>query len=152
VAYAGGNKGVFKTENGGQTWTNVYAKGNGVIGTPSTLYTSFGFPGGPGNTYDPQLSKATRNPGTAWTLMAKPAGMTNGSKRASVTFDGTRYIILAGCWNAGIWRYAEDASADIRIRPRIKTEKARSAGLYDPIGRFLGRFFPYCTASVKLLK
>jgi hypothetical protein len=44
--------------------------------------------------------------------------MTNGSKRASVTFDGTRYIILAGCWNAGIWRYVEDASAGILLPPK----------------------------------
>jgi len=116
VAYSGGNKGVFKTADAGQTWTNVYAKCNGVIGTPSTLYASFGFPGGSGFTTDPLLSKAPRNPGTAWSLMPKPAGMTNGSKRASVTFDGTRYVILAGCWNAGIWRYVEDASANIRIR------------------------------------
>jgi hypothetical protein len=141
VAYAGGNKGVFKTVNGGVTWTNVYAKGNGVIGTPSTLYTSFSFPGGPGTTYDPALSKAPRNPGTAWDLMPKPAGITNGSKRASVTFDGTHYVILAGCWNAGIWRYMEDAGTDIRIRPirhSSGTGYARQAGIYDFSGRCLG--------------
>jgi hypothetical protein len=56
--------------------------------------------------------------------MAKPAGMTNGSKRASVTFDGTRYIILAGCWNAGIWRYVEDASVGIRILPPRRSSQA----------------------------
>ena len=109
-----GNQGVFKTADAGKTWTNVYAKCNGVIGTPTTLYASFGFPGAPGFSTDPLLSRAPRNPGTAWTLMAKPAGMTNGSKRASVTYDGSHYIILAGCWTAGIWRYVEDASAAIR--------------------------------------
>jgi hypothetical protein len=33
--------------------------------------------------------------------------MTNGPKRAAVTFDGTHSIIVGGNWNAGIWRYVE---------------------------------------------
>ena len=124
VAYVGGNQGVFKTTDAGQNWTNVYNKDNGVIGTPTTLYTSFSFPGGPGATYDPGLSSAPRNPGTSWSLMGNPAGMTNGMKRASVTFDGTRYIIVAGCWNSGIWRYVEQTSTGVVV---TKSAGARSA-------------------------
>ena len=141
VAYSGGNKGVFKTSDNGATWTNVYAKCNGIIGTPSRLYASFGFPGGPAGVYDPSLASAARVPGTAWTAMAKPAGMTNGIKRASVAFDGTHYIIIAGCWNAGIWRFVEDASAGIRIRPldRRSAMAAGYADMFDALGGFLGR-------------
>lgn len=163
VAYCGGNQGVFKTVDAGKTWANVYAKCNGVFGTPTTLYASFGFPGSPGFITDPLFSSAARNGGTAWSLMPRPAGMTNGSKRASVTFDGTHYIILAGCWTAGIWRYVEDGSAGIlppmgraygagktgfmainyagreggRLRMR-GTGSARQAELFGLSGRHLG--------------
>jgi hypothetical protein len=34
--------------------------------------------------------------------------MTNGWKRAAVTVDpGGHRVIVAGCWNAGLWRYVE---------------------------------------------
>ena len=39
--------------------------------------------------------------------MTAPDAMFDGWKRASVTFDGTHYVIVAGSWHAGIWRYVE---------------------------------------------
>ena len=39
--------------------------------------------------------------------MPKSPGMTNGTKRAAVTFDSTRHVIVSGNWRSGIWRYVE---------------------------------------------
>jgi hypothetical protein len=33
--------------------------------------------------------------------------MSNGPKRAAVTYDGVHGVIVAGNWKAGIWRYLE---------------------------------------------
>lgn len=111
VAYVGASGGgVWNTVDSGGSWKpingssgNGYA--NGVIGTASWLYAwddgaTFGIGG-------PDLYKAPRNPGTAWTAMTAPPAMNNGGKSMAATYDGTHYILLSGSWNAGLWRYVE---------------------------------------------
>ncbi len=75
----------------------------GIVATPTRLYASNGFAG---NT-SPNLVTAPRSADTTWASQTVPSGLVDGWKRASVTFDGTHYILVGGFWNAGIWRYVE---------------------------------------------
>jgi photosystem II stability/assembly factor-like uncharacterized protein len=99
--------GVFKTTNGGADWTLVgTTQANGLVGTPTTLYSTFGWAAtAPWNAVD--LQTAPRTMDTSWTSDPIPAGMINGWKRVSVTFDGTHHILVGGFWLAGIWLYVE---------------------------------------------
>ena len=112
VVYAAGNygskgNGIYQSKDYGSTW-NFVSDGseNGVVGTASTLYASYAWANSGG--VDPSLKTAPRDPGTNWTSVSAPADMTNGSKGAAVTYDGTHYVIVSGNWNAGIWRYIEN--------------------------------------------
>jgi hypothetical protein len=42
-----------------------------------------------------------------WAGPTVPSGMTNGAKRFAVATDGSKWVVVAGCWNGGIWRYVE---------------------------------------------
>ena len=98
--------GVYRSTDYGVTFKKVMdGITNSVIGTPTTLYSSYAWASA--GTVEPNLHIAPRNPGTAWTRQTAPAGMTNGAKGAAVTTDGTHHIVLTGNWNAGIWRYIE---------------------------------------------
>jgi hypothetical protein len=107
--YAPGLGGMHKSVDHGVTWKNLY-QGNptGVVGTPNFLYGSqaAGWPEKPGDA-NPALMIAPRSADETWMPMTAPAAMFDGWKRASVTFDGTHYVIVAGSWRAGIWRYVE---------------------------------------------
>lgn len=107
---AGGssNSGIFKSTDNGQSWTNVYSTEvqTCLAATPSTLYSCYSFPINNG-TQAPKFTSAPRNPGTSWATATNPAGMPNGAKSMAVTTDGTRWVIVAGCWCGGIWRYIE---------------------------------------------
>lgn len=94
--------GVLKSTDLGITWTRVNngAAQSGVVGTGTKLYASWA-PAGPG------IQTAPKAAGTPWTNQTTPAALNQGWKRAAATFDGTRWIIVSGNWNAGIWRYAE---------------------------------------------
>jgi hypothetical protein len=113
VIYSGGGGGskgggVYRSADYGATWTNVASGGdeNAVVATASYIYVSFAWAAG--NSFvDPRVQRAPKDPGTAWTAMTVPREMSNGWKRAAVTFDGTHYILVGGNWNAGIWRYVE---------------------------------------------
>jgi BNR-Asp box repeat protein len=111
VIYAPGTAGsagagVYRSKDYGKTWAQVVGdNANNVIGTPTTLYSSYGWASAIGT--EPNLQSAPRDPGTAWTKMKAPTDMTNGAKGSAVTYDGTHYVIVSGNWNAGIWRYIE---------------------------------------------
>jgi hypothetical protein len=53
------------------------------------------------------MKRAPRAAGTPWTALTTPAAMTNGPSKAAVTFDGSHWVIVGGCWNGGLYRYAE---------------------------------------------
>jgi hypothetical protein len=98
--------GIYRSTDYGATIKRVLdTSANGVLGTPKNIYSTWAWANAGGA--DPSIQRSARGSGTAWTPMAHPPGMSNGSKRATVTFDGTHYIIVSGNWNAGIWRYIE---------------------------------------------
>jgi hypothetical protein len=97
--------GIFRSIDSGKTWTQVDTSlANAVFGTPNAIYSMDSFASA--GTYDPNLRTSPSN-GSAWLPMAIVPAMTNGAKRAAVTFDGANYVIVSGNWLGGIWRYVE---------------------------------------------
>src|SRR6266566_5371137 len=102
--------GVFRSADYGRTWTQVSTTlVNGVYGTPSTVYASNGWASL--GAVSPNLISAPAPAGTPWSPMTAPAGMTNGAKRAAVTYDGSHSVIVSGNWTAGLWRFVEGGSS-----------------------------------------
>jgi hypothetical protein len=64
--------------------------GRGRDGAQDACRACQGVPGPPGMSF------------TTW-----PINISEGPKRAAVTFDGTHYIIITGNWWAGLWRCVE---------------------------------------------
>lgn len=102
-----GEDGIWTSDDNAATFTQRYsASGESAIAaTPLTLYAMFSFPNGNAGA-NPRFTTATRSGGTSWATNTSP-GMSNGAKRFAVGTDGARWVILAGCWNAGLWRYIE---------------------------------------------
>jgi len=108
-AYSDLGWGVLRSTDYGATWKHVGSGGNMtlVFGTAKNVYSMFGWAIGPGQTVDPGL-QLTPQPGAgAWTALKTPATMTQGPGHVAVTSDGTHSIILAACYNGGLWRYIE---------------------------------------------
>jgi hypothetical protein len=105
-----GSNGLERSTNGGTSWsglTMAQSVTNNIVRTGNTLYACYSFPNPAGT--DCKLQHAAV-PGTGtWTADSIPGGgaMTNGWMRAATDTDGVRWVIMAGCWNAGIWRYVE---------------------------------------------
>jgi hypothetical protein len=70
-----------------------------VFGTPKFIYAQPSLGG------NPQATIRSPQPGNAFANW--PLNTGDGPKRAAVTFDGTHYIIVAGNWLGGLWRYVE---------------------------------------------
>ncbi len=110
VLYIGSYKspdGVLRSADNGATWNVVFPTNeSAIVGTPKQLYTGMGFAG----PFSPYLASGTLD-GMTWTttgpFSTTPSAMTWGPKRMAVVFDGTHSIIVAGMWDAGIWRYVE---------------------------------------------
>jgi hypothetical protein len=106
--FTGGAYGIQKSTNNGVTWTTVGSGySGGVVATPTRLYSTASYANnttgfGPGFMYADRTAG-----GVTWTSGTSPAAMNNGWFTAAVVFDGTRYIVISGNWNAGIWRLAE---------------------------------------------
>jgi photosystem II stability/assembly factor-like uncharacterized protein len=97
--------GIFRSTDAGKTWTQVSTSlANAVFGTPNAIYAMDSF--ATGASYDPN-PQASAPDGNTWSAMPAVPMMTNGTKRAAVTFDGSHYIIVSGNWLSGIWRYVE---------------------------------------------
>lgn len=111
--YAAGNGqtgSIFRSTDYGKTWTPTMSNmvpQNSVFGTPNYVYASL--PGAFQTGQDQHLQRSPTADGVNWTDWdpIAPMGMTNGWKRAAVTYDGTHYIIVTGNWLAGFWRYVE---------------------------------------------
>jgi hypothetical protein len=99
--------GVWRSNDFGATWTRVLSTNAEatVVATADNLYASYGW--ATSDTNAPSLFHAARETDQEWTRDAAPPAMTNGAKRAAVLFDGTHYVVVMGCFDAGIWRYVE---------------------------------------------
>lgn len=100
--------GIFRSVDSGTTWTRVSTSlANAVFGTPDNLYSMDSFASN--RSYDPNIQSSSIA-GNSWTAMVAVPTMSNGTKRAAVTFDGSHFVIVSGNWLGGIWRYVEDAN------------------------------------------
>jgi hypothetical protein len=107
-SYGAQGQGVYRSTDLGITWTHVglnSTRGSSMLATPKHVYCTDGGASQQGN--PPQVTVGPANGLGTWALQTTPAAFTNGPKRAAVTYDGTHYIIVGGCWLAGIWRYIE---------------------------------------------
>ena len=107
-SYGGPNgSGIYRSADYAATWTQVSTVDvNNVIGTTKNLYASYSWADNTGAEAQPQT--ALRSNGTSWSMMSKPAFMTNGAKRSCVTrHPSGREIMLWSCWNAGVMRWVE---------------------------------------------
>jgi hypothetical protein len=103
--YGSEGNGIYRSKDFGKTWKLVSSTANTtLIGTPNYLYANTAQGWDPGYAL---LMRAGTATGTDWTATGDPPGMTDGSKRLVVTYDGTHYVIVGGNWHAGIWRYVE---------------------------------------------
>jgi hypothetical protein len=103
-----GQDGIWRSTNNGVNWTRVYSTEleSAIAATATTMYSMRSFPVGSAS-YDPKFTTALRSAGTSWAVATSPSGMTNGAKRFATGTDGTNWVVIAGCWNGGIWRYRE---------------------------------------------
>ena len=103
VTYVGGwgsDGGVYRSTDFGATWTQMSQGGQAVVyGTAKYIYAQ---PAPFGDQFS-----AVRSPQPGMSFTTWPIDTPDGPKRAAVTFDGTHYIIVAGNWLAGVWRYVE---------------------------------------------
>jgi hypothetical protein len=108
VLYLPGAHGIQKSTDLGKTWNSVFGSPeNSVVATASYLYASDGW--ATMGTWDPNMVRSAVTDGTSWSsYTTKPGTMTNGTKRATVAFDGTHYVIISLNWDAGFWRYVEN--------------------------------------------
>ena len=110
--YLGGPEGVHRSVDDGATWTKLSTPdpySEGILATPTTLYSTTSFAVN-NAAFDPKFMKAPRNPGSpgsTWTHGATPTAMNNGWLWAATASDGVHHVLVAGCWNAGIWIYIE---------------------------------------------
>jgi hypothetical protein len=105
--FTGGGYGIQKSVDGGRTWTVVSTRySGGIVGTATTLYSTSNYANTMG--FGPDLMRSSRTAGgTSWTADTPPSAMNNGWIAAAAVNDGTRWVIVSGNWNAGLWRYVE---------------------------------------------
>lgn len=101
--------GVLRSTDFGSTWAHVGGTGSEglVFGTPKNVYAMWGWPIGEGQVVAPSLETAAQPGLGTWSMQTTPAGMSQGPGQVAVTSDGTHSIVLAACFNAGMWRYVE---------------------------------------------
>jgi hypothetical protein len=102
-------QGVLRSADYGQTWTHVGLTNNEsvVFGTSKNVYSMFGFPAGPGGTFDPSFELAAQPGDGTWVAPGTPAGLTQGAAQISAVNDGSNNILVGAMWNSGLWRYVE---------------------------------------------
>ncbi len=113
VFMAGSNsihgQGVLRSADYGQTWTHVGLTNDEsvVVGTAKNVYSMFGFPAGPGATFDSSFEVAAEPGNGTWVAPGTPAGLTQGAAQISAVNDGSNNVLVGAMWNSGLWRYIE---------------------------------------------
>jgi fibronectin type 3 domain-containing protein len=102
-------QGVLRSADYGQTWTHVGLTNDEsvVIGTSKNVYSMFGFPAGPGGTFDSSFEVAAQPGNGTWFAPGTPAGLTQGAAQISAVNDGSNNVLIGAMWNSGLWRYVE---------------------------------------------
>ncbi len=106
--YLPARSGIYRSSDRGATFQRVSATGaSTVCATAELLYAQFAWASN--GTLTPRTQIAQCRDGGEWVRLVDPAGMSNGAKRAAAVRDpdSGRWVILSGCWNAGLWRYRE---------------------------------------------
>ena len=112
VIYLGGPEGLHRSADGGLNWVKLntpQAYSQAVVATATKLYSVASFANNTSG-FPPNLMTAPRTPGTPgaqWTSQTTPAAMNNGWLHADLALLGTHYVIVGGCWNAGLWIFIE---------------------------------------------
>jgi hypothetical protein len=107
----GGAFGIDVSTDHGVTWTAATmpdSYSSSIVGTATTLYSTANYASLGG--FAPNYATASRSAPLTWTAGTLPSGMNNGWLNASVMCSGSNYIIVAGCWDAGLWRYVEPST------------------------------------------
>jgi hypothetical protein len=107
--YAANGDGVLTSTDYGVTWTHqgLNQPETVVFGDSKFIYAMYGWAEGPGNIINPAFESGV-SPGTGtWTAPGTPGAMSQGPAQAAVLNNGTRNILLAANYNAGIWMYVE---------------------------------------------
>jgi RNA polymerase sigma factor (sigma-70 family) len=100
--------GIHRSSDLGATFQRVSTTGaSTVCATQERLYAQFSW--GTTALVKPRVQSAPRGDGREWAEIDSPAGLGNGAKRSAAVLDPAsgRWVILSGCWNAGLWRYRE---------------------------------------------
>jgi fibronectin type 3 domain-containing protein len=102
-------QGVLRSADFGLTWTHVGLANNEsvVIGTSQNVYSMFGFPAGPGGTFDSSFELAAEPGNGTWVAPGTPAELTQGAAQISTVNDGSNNVLIGAMWNSGLWRYVE---------------------------------------------
>ncbi|HTD72136.1 MAG TPA: hypothetical protein VK652_01310 [Steroidobacteraceae bacterium] len=102
-------QGVLRSADYGQTWAHVGLTNNEsvVIGTSKNVYAMFGFPAGPGGTFDSSFEVGAQPGSGTWFAPGTPAGLTQGAAQISAVNDGNDNVLIGAMWNSGLWRYVE---------------------------------------------
>jgi hypothetical protein len=108
-SYSALGSGVLRSADFGQTWAHVgqNVQEAVVVGTSNHLYSMYGWAAGAGVAVAPTLEVGDATGMGTWTSPVTPAAMSQGPGQIAATNDGTYNIVIAGNYNAGIWRYVE---------------------------------------------
>jgi len=108
-AYSDAGWGVLSSPDYGKTWAHQGSNSNlaVVVGTKKSVYAMYGWAAGVGTVVDPSLETAAQPGSGMWTMGTTPMAMTQGPGHIAVTSDGSHAVLLAACFNAGLWRYVE---------------------------------------------
>jgi hypothetical protein len=101
--------GVLRSDTAGApgTWmpVGVHPSETVVFGTSKNVYAMSGVAVSSGP-WNPSLEMAPQPGMSGWSTVATP-GLTQGPAQVAVTTDGTHAIVVAACFQAGLWRYVE---------------------------------------------
>jgi len=131
-AQQGAASGIWKSTDYGATWAQITTTGSSEVAIFGDYLVSLsGFPNQGGN--PPRGQRALRSSDTVWNTTSTwttsiPTAMNNGGKTLTVTDDGQFLIAIAGCHNAGLWRYIEK-SHQLRSTTNINHSLAAIATL-----------------------
>lgn len=101
--------GVLRSDDYGTTWAHVGVSGNqsNVWGTETHVYSAWSWAVGGSTPIDPAMQSAPQPGTTGWAAAPTPTEMFQGPARVAVTHDPDHAVLVAACWQAGMWRYIE---------------------------------------------